>query len=65
MATIEEKRARLAAAQQKVQEFIDAGGDLKSSAAVPVGLEFVKAFADLAKEFGYEILKPIKDEYKK
>jgi hypothetical protein len=60
MATIKEKAGRLAAAHRKVQEFIDAGGDLKSPEAVPVGLEFVNAYAELAKEFGHEILKPIK-----
>lgn len=65
MATIQEKTARLEAARKKVEAFIAAGGDLKSPAAVPVGMELLKAFADLAKEFGYEILKPIKDEYKK
>jgi len=61
MATIQEKTARLAAAQQKVDAFIAAGGDLKSPAAAPIGLEFVHAFADVAKEFGYEILKPINE----
>jgi hypothetical protein len=42
-----------------VEEFVAAGGDLTSKEAVPVGIEFVQAFADLAKEFGYNILKPI------
>ena len=65
MATIQEKTERLAAARQKVEEFVSAGGDLKSKAAVPVGLELVYAFSELAKEFGYEILKPIKDEFGK
>ncbi len=65
MPTIQEKTARLEAARRKVEEFVAAGGDLKSPAAVPVGMKFVKAFADYAKEFGYEILKPIKEEYKK
>jgi hypothetical protein len=60
MATIPEKTARLEAARQKVEAFVAAGGDLKSADAVPVGLELVNAFADLAKDFGYEILKPIK-----
>jgi hypothetical protein len=59
MATIQEKSARLEAARKKVEDFVAAGGDLKSKEAVPVGMEFVNAFADLAKEFGYEILKPL------
>lgn len=62
---IERKTKRLEAARLKVEEFVAAGGDLNSKAAVPLGLEAVTAFAELAKEFGYEILKPIKDEYKK
>jgi hypothetical protein len=60
MASLEEKSARLKAAKQKVDEFVAGGGDLGSKAAVPVGIEFVEAFADVAKEFGYEILKPTK-----
>jgi hypothetical protein len=58
--TIEEKSARLMAAKQKVDEFLANGGDLGSKAAVPVGMEFVEAFAEVAKEFGYEVLKPTK-----
>jgi hypothetical protein len=60
MATIKEKTARLEAARKKVEEFVAAGGDLQSKEAVPVGMELVEACADLAKDFGYEILKPIK-----
>ena len=60
MATIKEKSARLEAAREKVEAFVAAGGDLKSKEAVPVGLELVEACADLAKDFGYEILKPMK-----
>ncbi|HUN61500.1 MAG TPA: hypothetical protein VMU53_05910 [Candidatus Sulfotelmatobacter sp.] len=60
MATILEKTARLEVARKKVEAFVAAGGDLKSKEAVPVGLELVNALADLAEDFGYEILKPIK-----
>ena len=60
MATIQEKTARLETARKNVEAFVGAGGDLKSKEAVPVGLELVNAFADLAKDFGYEILKPMK-----
>ncbi len=59
MPTIEEKTTRLESARQAVNDFVAAGGDLGSKAAVPVAMAFVNAFADLAKEFGYEILKPI------
>jgi hypothetical protein len=61
MATIQEKTARLEAARKKVEAFVAAGGDLKSADAVPVALELVDACADLAKDFGYEILKPIRN----
>ncbi|MGC0777465.1 MAG: hypothetical protein WCD68_09685 [Candidatus Acidiferrum sp.] len=60
MAKILEKTARLETARKSVEAFVAAGGDLKSKEAVPVGLELVNALADLAKEFGYEILKPMK-----
>jgi hypothetical protein len=60
MATIQEKTARLEAARKSVEAFVAKGGDLASKEAVPVGMEFVQAFADVAKEFGYDILKPIK-----
>jgi len=32
--------------------------DLKSKEAVPSELEFFRAFDDLAREYGYDILKP-------
>lgn len=60
MATVQEKTARLEQARKEVEAFVAAGGDLQSPDAVPVGMEFVQAFADLAKDFGYEILKPVK-----
>lgn len=47
-------------ALQRVKAFVAAGGDLKSQAATPVGLEFISAFADVAKQFGYEFAKPLK-----
>jgi hypothetical protein len=59
MPSIDQKTARLKVAKQKVDEFVAAGGDIGSKSAVPVGLEFVYAFADLAEEFGHKILKPI------
>jgi hypothetical protein len=60
MATIQEKTARLEAARKNVEAFVAKGGELASKEGFPVGLEFVEAFADVAKEFGYEILKPVK-----
>ena len=36
-----------------------AGGDLKSKEAELVGFELVSAFADLARDFGYEIPEPV------
>jgi hypothetical protein len=60
--TIETKTARLESVKKKVKQFVDSGGDLKSSEAVPLGVEFLQAYDALAREFGYQILKPIKDE---
>jgi hypothetical protein len=60
MPTVAEKSARLKIARLKVEEFVAGGGDLGSKEGLPVGIEFVQAFADVAKDFGYDILKPIK-----
>jgi hypothetical protein len=57
MATVDEKTARLNSAHNKMEAFLAAGGKLGSPQSIPVGLEFVNAFADLAKEFGYNLLK--------
>lgn len=53
------KLERLEVARQKAEAFVAAGGDLKSREAEPVGLELVNAFADLARDFGYEIPEPV------
>ena len=50
-AIIRQKTARLEAAKLKTQQFLGNGGDLKSSEAVPIGVEFIQAFSELAKEF--------------
>ena len=60
MPTIQEKTARLKAANIKAAELVAAGGDSRSAEAVPVGLELISACSDLAKDFGYEILQPIR-----
>lgn len=36
----------------------DFAADLKSTEAFPSDLEFFRAFDDLAREYGYDILKP-------
>ena len=61
-AAIHQKAARLEAARTKLQQFMDGGGNLKSPEAAPLGVEFLHAYDDLAREFGYEILKPINQE---
>jgi lipopolysaccharide biosynthesis regulator YciM len=44
---ISQKVKHAEAAIQRAEEFVvDAGGDLTSQTAVPVGLEFMSAFAD-------------------
>jgi hypothetical protein len=53
------KLKRLEAARQKAEEFVAVLGDLKSKEAAPLVLELVTAFADLAKDFGYEIPEPV------
>ena len=53
------KTARLQQATANAQAFLDAGGDLKSAATVPIGLELIHAYDELAKEFGEPILKSV------
>jgi hypothetical protein len=60
MATIEEKTERLRVAQEKVEAFIAAGGDIKSPGAAPLGMELVLAANEVGIELGYNILKPVK-----
>jgi hypothetical protein len=64
-ATIQQKTARLEAVLLKVEAFVAAGGDLKSPAAFLDGWELVDAFAELAGEFGYEVLVSIRDRTEK
>jgi hypothetical protein len=47
---LRQKTTRLEAAKLKVQQFLDSGGDLKSKEVVPIGVEFIEAFNNLAKE---------------
>ena len=52
-----QKSERLTATRKQLEAFAGQGGDLRSKEAVPLGLELVHAFNDLAREFGHEILK--------
>jgi hypothetical protein len=63
MATFQEKLAKLEEVRLRMEAMVASGVDIKSPEAVPLGLEFVHAFADCAKDLGYEILKPISAEF--
>jgi hypothetical protein len=52
MATIRQTLKGAATALQRVESFVAAGGDLKSQEATTVALDFMGAFADVAKHFG-------------
>lgn len=45
-----------------MEEFQKNGGDLQSLEAAPLGVELILAFADLAKEFDLDLLKPVGSE---
>jgi hypothetical protein len=60
MPTTKEKTARLVIAAKKLHDFLELGGNIKSRKAVPIALELVEKYADLAKEFGDEILRSLK-----
>ena len=53
------KTDRLERARLKAEEFVAAGGDLKSKDAVPIGMELVNAFNEVSTLFGHPILKDI------
>ena len=60
MATVQEKSDRLAAVHRKLDQFIGAGGDLKTPTAVPLRQEFENAFKELFEEFGPAPEKPVR-----
>jgi hypothetical protein len=51
---------RAHSARIKAEEFVLAGGDLKSEAATPLGIEMLEAWNALATEFAHPVLKDIK-----
>ena len=60
MATMRQTLKRAANALQRVEAFVAAGGDLKFEAGTTVALDFMSSFAEVGKQFGYEVAKPVK-----
>jgi hypothetical protein len=50
---------RAHAARIKAEEFVNAGGDLHSNEAVPLGIEMIESWNDLSTEFGTSILQDL------
>jgi hypothetical protein len=48
---------RAHAARIKAEEYVRAGGDLKSEEAAPLGIEMLEAWNELATEFAHPVLK--------
>jgi hypothetical protein len=48
---------RAHAARIQAEEFVRAGGDLKSEEAAPLGAEMLEAWNELATEFAHPVLK--------
>jgi hypothetical protein len=59
MPTPRKKLQLLEAAVKKAENFVAAGGDVKSPAAAPVWMNLLGAFETVARQFGYEIAKPV------
>jgi hypothetical protein len=53
---LQAKIGRVHAARIKVELFVNAGGDLKSTEAVPIGVELTRSYDDLCNEFGQQVL---------
>lgn len=62
MATLREKLIRLEQVRARVEAAVEAGLDLKSPEAVPIGMEFIRAANDVAEELGHGFIKPIEDK---
>jgi hypothetical protein len=58
LANIQEKLAWLDAIRQRVQQFVNEGGDLKSADAAPLAMALFHAINDLTNEFGVQPAKP-------
>jgi len=61
-AVLQAKSNRVHAIRMKVEEFVSAGGALRSKEAAPLGVELFEAFSDISTEFGYRILKDDKEK---
>jgi hypothetical protein len=59
LANVQEKLAWLDAIRQRVQRFVNEGGDLKSADAAPLAMALFHAINDLTNEFGVQPAKPI------
>jgi hypothetical protein len=55
--SIEEKLARLDSISRSIASFARQGGNLDSTDSFPLGLELIYAADDIAREFGYRILR--------
>jgi len=54
LASIQEKLAWLEAIAQRIQQFVEDGGDLRSVEAAPLGMALFHALQDLGREFGVQ-----------
>jgi hypothetical protein len=59
LANVQEKLAWLDAIRQRVQQFVNEGGDLKSADAAPLAMALFHAINDLTNEFGIQPAKPL------
>ena len=59
---LQTKIERVHTARMNVETFVDAGGELKSKLAVPIGLELARSCSDLCKEFDQQVLDEIKEK---
>ena len=55
--SIQEKLARLDSISRSIASFVRQGGNLDSTDSFPLGLELIYAADDIAREFGYRILR--------
>jgi hypothetical protein len=60
MASTREKLRLLIGTVHKAEEFVAAGGDLRSSAGTHIWMNLMGAFERVAEAFGYDVPKPVK-----